>query len=56
MAKDEVTVAVAEVAVDEAPSGDRFETFRRFGPDGTLYEVRRNIDTGEQTISVVDAP
>lgn len=38
-----------------AKSADRVETFlRRSADDGRLVEVTRNLDTGEQTVTVVE--
>lgn len=38
-----------------AKSADRVETFlRRSADDGLLVEVTRNLDTGEQTVTVVE--
>lgn len=34
----------------------RTETFKATRPDGSVVVVTRNIDTGEQSVSVGDAP
>lgn len=35
---------------------DRHEKFERARPDGVVVLVDRNLDTGEQEVSVKDAP
>lgn len=48
---DEAPEAEKPVEAKHAKSKDRFETFEATRPDGTIVVVKRNIDTGEQTVS-----
>lgn len=51
---EEPSVAPQPVLEQFPPAGHRVEQFETVRPDGVRVVVTRDIDTGEQRISVVD--